>query len=336
MFLKSVGEIYDKFLRLMQCNEPCIHILYAELYAPIQSFLSRIIKRLDLHNIENTCPSEDIDVGCVTRKETTKLKEKETKFLFHEVKKFTIYIIEYLLDKVLIENMLLRSIQLLHPLFRQGCSWLLRVVTDRLCDECKLYMAENLAVVLYMAEVLSGYTTRIDTYWSAIQKLRNSLGELKYPLLSCFARAALTLSHGQADFTPDCTNNKWLMYHQIYLICHQTKRWCLSGASIASVQCNLSSKRWCLSGASIANYFRDASSKYKAYLEDCKIEKSELDSKSKRKYGVGRLENLKKEGKTLQEAIQASHCLILEANKRLSAACKSKNMQEIFAPQAFL
>ncbi|KAJ8874828.1 hypothetical protein PR048_022717 [Dryococelus australis] len=63
--------------------------------------------------------------------------------------------------------------------------------------------------------------------------------------------------------------------------------------------------------------FRDASSKYKAYLEDCKKEKSELDK---------RLENLKKEGKTLQEAIQASHCLIGEANKRLSAASKSKNM----------
>ncbi|KAJ8887334.1 hypothetical protein PR048_013549 [Dryococelus australis] len=70
-------------------------------------------------------------------------------------------------------------------------------------------------------------------------------------------------------------------------------------------------------------YFRDTSSKYKAYLEDCKKEKSELDSKSKRKDCVERLENLKKEEKTI-------HCLIGKANKRHSAACKSKNMQEIY------
>ncbi|KAJ8869368.1 hypothetical protein PR048_030943 [Dryococelus australis] len=46
--------------------------------------------------------------------------------------------------------------------------------------------------------------------------------------------------------------------------------------------------------------FTDASGKYKAYLEDCKEEKSEPDSNSKRKDGVERLE----------EDIQASHCLI--------------------------
>ncbi|KAJ8885083.1 hypothetical protein PR048_011279 [Dryococelus australis] len=87
MILKSVGEVYDKFLRLMQCNEPLIHILYDELCALIQSLMIRIVKpeilgkvsgatfrSFDLNNIENTFPSEEIDVGCVTRKEAMKLK----------------------------------------------------------------------------------------------------------------------------------------------------------------------------------------------------------------------------------------------------------------------
>ncbi|KAJ8882177.1 hypothetical protein PR048_018665 [Dryococelus australis] len=63
----EICEIYDKFLRVMQCNEPLIHILYDELCAVIQSLRSRIVKpeilgkvsgatfrSLDLYNIENT------------------------------------------------------------------------------------------------------------------------------------------------------------------------------------------------------------------------------------------------------------------------------------------
>ncbi|KAJ8880401.1 hypothetical protein PR048_016870 [Dryococelus australis] len=136
---------------------------------------------------------------------------------------------------------------------------------DKLCDEWKLYVAENIDETTVSAEVSSGSITRIDAYWFAEQKIRNS-------------------------------------------------------ASITNV----------------LRVLQDASSKYKAYLEDCKKEKSELDSKSKRKDGVGRLENLKKEEKTLQEVIQASYCLIGDANKKISAACKSKNMQEIFVAQALL
>ncbi|KAJ8875451.1 hypothetical protein PR048_023346, partial [Dryococelus australis] len=300
MFLKSVGEIYDKFRRLMQCNEPHIYILYHELCALIQSLMSRIMKpeilrkvsgatfrSLDLHNIENTFPSEEIDVGCVTRKE----------YLLHNI--------QCLHSLFRHESHSLKFIQKvaeLMPIIIKSCD------IDKLCDEWKL----------------------IDAYWSALQKIRNRLRELKYPLLSCLVIAALTLSHGQADVEQGFSMNKHFISPSCSLLTAQTINGIRTVQSVIKLRggvCQVPLSPMCL------KYFRDASSKYKAYLEDCKKEKSELDSKSKRNDGVEILENLKKEEKTLQEAIQASHCLIGEANKRDFLLL---NMQEICVVQALL
>ncbi|KAJ8871335.1 hypothetical protein PR048_027652 [Dryococelus australis] len=255
-------------------------------------------RSLDLHNIENTFPSEEIDVGC---------------FFFHEAKKFIISITEYLLDKVPIENKLIRNIQCLHPLFQHESkvAELMPIVIkscdiDKLCDEWKLYMAEKKDEATVSAEVPSGSITRMYAYWSAIQNKEQSWRiEISFTFLS-----PLTLSHGQADIEQGFSMNKHFIPPSCSLLTAQTINGLHTVQSVIKLTggvCQMPLSPMCF------KYFRDASSKYKAYLEDCKKEKSELDTKSKRKDGVERLGNLKKEGKILQEAIQASHCLIGEA-----------------------
>ncbi|KAJ8887335.1 hypothetical protein PR048_013550 [Dryococelus australis] len=181
----------------MQCNEPLIHIFYDELCALIQSLMSRIVsqrsweKFIELHL--------EVLTSATLKKiysHQKKLILAERKLFFNEVEKFIISIIEYLLDKVPIENKLLRNFQCLHPLRLQNLPMVIKSCDiDKLCDEWKLYVAENIDETTVSAEVPSGSITRIDAYWSAIQKITNSLGELKYPLLSCLVRAVLTLSH---------------------------------------------------------------------------------------------------------------------------------------------
>lgn len=80
-FLKSVSESFENFLKIMQVEEPLIHILYDELCKLIKSLLTRVVKpekmqensisrllSLDLKNSDNVLEGEKISVGFLAKK----------------------------------------------------------------------------------------------------------------------------------------------------------------------------------------------------------------------------------------------------------------------------
>lgn len=107
-FLKAIGESFENFLKIMQAEEPLIHILYDELCNLIKSLLTRVAKpekmqmksmstllSLDLENSENLLRGEKISVGFLTKEEAKKLKENDRKYFYTEAKNFIIAIIDY-------------------------------------------------------------------------------------------------------------------------------------------------------------------------------------------------------------------------------------------------
>lgn len=194
-FLKSVGESFESFLKIMQVEEPLIHILYDELCKLIKSLLTRIVKpekmqeksisrllSLDLKNSDNILQGEKISVGFLANKEAQKLKETDRKYFYLEAKNFIIAVIDYLLKHLPLKNVLLKNIHFLHPYVKheqRSLRYLTKVAEqmpavikkediDKVCEEWKIYMSEETDDDLVNIENPSGCTKRIDDYWSDI------------------------------------------------------------------------------------------------------------------------------------------------------------------------
>jgi len=73
---------------------------------------------------------------------------------------------------------------------------------DRLTDEWKLFQLQD-------ESSSEQNSLRIDVYWNLIITQKSENGNLKYPLLSKVVKAALSVSHGNADVERgfSCTAN---------------------------------------------------------------------------------------------------------------------------------
>lgn len=233
-FLVGVGPLFEPFLRQFQKQEPLIHLLYSETSALLKSIMLRFIKfdvvgeksgrqltMIDAHERQNLMDIESMEIGADTQKTLSNIDKGRQKTQRIEMLQFYQAVTSYLQTRLPLNDMLVRSVQCLHPevrdqeraqkLIREVCT-ALPTIDDgdisRVTDEWKLYRAEDIKEDQIYRE---GNLVRLDHFWNYVLSLKNANGELKYPYLRKVVLTCLCIPHGNADVERSLSVNKKLV-----------------------------------------------------------------------------------------------------------------------------
>ena len=87
LFYQAVLPQFTNFNKLLQRNDPCIHILYDQMFAFLQSLLkihvilnTVTLNEIDFLNPVNQLPDENLFIGFTTKNLLTKLENDEDMF----------------------------------------------------------------------------------------------------------------------------------------------------------------------------------------------------------------------------------------------------------------
>lgn len=209
-FVISSANIFTNFTGTFQKDEPLVHMLYKELSALVQILMGRFCTRaflqtnsMDIESIlsdTNHLPLNQIVLSENTENEIKTLSESEKFNFLKAAKQHYMVACVYIIEKTSLSSNFLKKLRCFHPLERKSirsCREIVAVAKtlqidvpyDRLVDEWK-------ALQLEKENVQSG---RIDVYWENLLSLKGSGDKLKYPSVSMVVKAALILSHGNAE-----------------------------------------------------------------------------------------------------------------------------------------
>ena len=168
LFLVSVADIFNPFLKFFQTEQPLIHLLYDQRPTLLTVLLGRFIRKDLLANkagrnlskihsevVETILAYSELEIGEQTHQEIKKLsEEKQMKFVLG-AKSFVIAATKHLVNKLPLDNLILRSSIVLKPGFRSKDSapkaigilakeLKVSVDLDNLADEWRIYQLENI------------------------------------------------------------------------------------------------------------------------------------------------------------------------------------------------
>jgi hypothetical protein len=223
-FISSIANLFEPCLEKLQTTSTMIHVLLDELSQVIQQLLQRFVKAeaidgktiAELKHVSLDSRSIDrCDFGIKTKEVIRKLKKDKNPtvaLLEKDMLKFLQTSAKYLLDRLPLANPVLSNMRCLKPSARNdplGVDLVVALVKhmpklsnnihflDNIRSEWRLYSADS-----DIGGQLSGTANdvvTIDQYWSHVLKLKDAMGQPKYPNLMLIVKPALSLSHGQAD-----------------------------------------------------------------------------------------------------------------------------------------
>ena len=139
-FLISVADIFSSFLKFFQSEEPLIHLLHDQLTTLLKMLMGRFIKKeilankaakglsnISLEVLENHLAYKELEIGEQTRREIGKLSQENQKKFFLGAKSFLIVATKHLVNKLPLENIILRSCKVLKPDARSE-DWTLKAI----------------------------------------------------------------------------------------------------------------------------------------------------------------------------------------------------------------
>jgi len=204
----------------------------------------------------------------------------------------------------------------------------------------------------------SGQMTTVDVSWRHILDRRDSLGQLKYLTLGKAVKACLAFSHGNADAERSCSVNKKLVTDErsslsddtivaVRLVRDGIRH---HGGSTNTVTVNKDMLQ--RARASYARY-KDYLSKKKQDAEEAEKQKAKKEEKKKQLELEKQQEEegrraLKRKQETLENketelhakeqqqhsVLKTAERLVAEAEQKLSAAMKDKNMDQVAVAHA--
>jgi predicted outer membrane protein len=189
-------------------------------------------------------------------------------------------------------------------------------------------------------------SARIDVLWNSVFSLKNHQGQTKYPLVSKIVKAALCMSHGNADVGRDFSWSGRIMTEEK----SSMKVKMLNARLIVSDALKKFENRPEIVPITreLLNLGRNACQSYKLYLEAERSRQAEVESKRKEEEEEKKrmlsekktIEHLEKdliEKKSVEkEKRQVAERLLQEANEKLKKAIDAKDFVEISLAQSMI
>ena len=222
-FVVYIATTLTPFMKLFQKDEPLVHILYDKANEVMRTCLRMFLKAevvgekegAELHAIDcdkgdNWLQGRDMEIGSGTKRTLAILPDDRKKTIRLDMRKSLKVMGKYLQDHLPLKNAVLRDLQSLHPLARKAdagrscigrlCNHLQKVTkTDQYCDHvCAEWLLYSTDTALDSQPDTLNAGRDICDYWQHVSTIVDTAGEKKYEHLSYIAKAALTLSHGNA------------------------------------------------------------------------------------------------------------------------------------------
>lgn len=226
-FIAFLASCLTPFLKLFQACEPLIHVLHEKLNELVRTLMllflkvdvvsgkeGRSLMEVKCYDGGNWLPLKSVAVGSGTSAALVAMtKEDERKKIRQSFRSCLLATVTYLQERLPLSDPVIRDVQCLHPLMRnteQGknaikrlCSHLTKVTKDdafidQVNGEWLLYMLEDDKKIDQWIVDHPGEGNDICGYWFSITQMTDCSGAKKYVKLGAVAKAALTLSHGNA------------------------------------------------------------------------------------------------------------------------------------------
>lgn len=226
-FLISVKPVFDSYLRVFQTEGPLVHCLHQSMIDLIKMLLLRFMKASEVNALQasemkqldvtkNHLKHEEIDIGPVTKGLLKKTKSQRSKTeTYFAIVKFYETATKYLIQNMPLDNKLLKALGCLHPQVRKSSTSARRILTvaqsmpfitqddlNRVSDEWRKYATDDDEV---------NADLRVDRFWWEVLNMKEASGTHKFTVLSKVVKAALSLSHGNADSERALSINKRML-----------------------------------------------------------------------------------------------------------------------------
>ncbi|CAI6357860.1 unnamed protein product [Macrosiphum euphorbiae] len=370
-FVLMSSKIFTRFTGSFQKTEPLIHIMYDEIKTLLLTLLSRICKplsltsqtplKIDILNEDNLLPLSEIDLGSAFKTTTSSMKDVDRLSLIKQCQSHIIASCKYIIEKAPLSGnrSIIKNFRFLKPsekLSTRSTNDLLIIAkelpfqndfdVDRLTDEWKLFQLQD-------ESSSEQNSLRIDVYWNLIITQKSENGNLKYPLLSKVVKAALSVSHGNADVERGFSCSANYLTDDRASMSEKT----LNAALVVKDAIKMYDNRAALVPITpkLISLAHSAYNRYKNNLDkekelkEQKIKEKEqeqekilLEQKSKEqiqkdKESILSIEKeLSKKRKLEDSKSNLAKKLLLEANQRLKKGVEAKNFSEIELGQAML
>ncbi len=357
-FIHSIAELFAPFLTKLQSESTLIHVLYDELAQLLRLLLQRFVKAETIKNKSDTqltaidalssCRQvEECEFGAETMKLLRKLRREKNQHLAllqKDMQAFLRAVAKYLQERLPLDNVFLLNVRCLQPTQRASgtssqmvaalCNCMPQISTgisfvDNVTTEWRLYEAES--------GIKSEWVNLpVDKYWSHVSQQVDSLGQPKYSNLMVVVKAALTVSHGQADVERGFSLNNHIIDDSRVSLKQQTV---VAIRTVKDVVNQYGSVDKIPITRELIRKFKGA---HAAYAEELAAnEKAKQDQQAgaeeTARIDAEKQTTEKRKAEIDQKHVQASK-LIAEANERLAKASTSSkiNMTDILAAQSLL
>ena len=375
-FLVSVADIFNPYIKFFQTEEPLVHLLYDQLGTLLTVLLGRFIRKdllvnkaarklskICLEVLENHLAYSELEIGEKTRQEIEKLSEEKQKKFVLGAKSFLIAATKHLVNKLPLDNLILRSTIVLNPDVSSE-DWAPKAIRilakelkvsvdlDNLADEWRMYQLENIPVDWHTETEEPRKPIRFDHFWRKVDELKDSTGKRKYPSMMKVVKTALVLGHGNAEVKRGFSESGESVTDD---------RVHLSEASINGIRATSDGlKAFKLPGSvpitkQPLQLGRSARAHYAMHLEKEQKEKQEaqkqltlqreqaLQMEAQKQQLSEEKKDLQCEEKELerqeraqQDSMEVGDTILKEANAKLKAALKNKDFKEVSVAQAMI
>ena len=122
-FLVSVGDVFNRFLMFFQRDEPLIHLLYDQMSTVfikndvLANKTAKKLSEINLDDVNNRLSYKEVEIGKETRRAISKFSSEQQR-------KFELGAVSFLVKRLILGNVILRSVRVLKPGARKE-SWTL-------------------------------------------------------------------------------------------------------------------------------------------------------------------------------------------------------------------
>ena len=305
----------------------------------------------------------ELGIGEQTCQEIKKLSEEKQKKFVLGAKSFLIAATKHLINKLPLDNLILRSSIVLKP---DVCSedWAPKVIKilakelkvnvdlDNLADEWRMYQLEKIPEDWHTETEEPQKPICVDHFWRKVDELKDSSGERKFPSIMKVVKMALVLGHGNAEVERGFSESGKSVTDD---------RVRLSETSINGIRATSDGLKAFKGPGSVPitkqllQLGRSAHAHYALRLEEERKEKKEAQKQlalqreqalqmeaQKRKLSRQKKDlqckekELERKERAQQDSMEVGDTILKEATAKLQAALKNKDFKEVSVAQAMI